>query len=361
MLLGCAACAPLAAQDLLILRDGARKTGKLQVCAGEVCRLGAESVPRAAIAWIGLATDAAQPPGTEAGDTDEVHLRGGSVERGSFVGLSLGAIAFAHRSFDRDQVAWIHLGLKTPEDRAPTGAEEAEPSTTKEPAGPPPESLPPQLPPSDEAPPSEPQKPSPPSPPPGPRGEAVTPCAPDEPLGGHVRIEARYEQTRGAYSEIHLQGHARYWFRLRPMWATRGWRDALTSVFAAEDLVYDLRSSECVDVSRPDEVCSCPARGLSGRAALETSDDSGWVRFEPLVPRLEVNLPVSVAQAGEIDGECRETGGSGGGTGIGLTPAKLTHSTTFEVTAVCHEETRFCVPSLGCEDAKGDRLPDCSA
>jgi hypothetical protein len=36
---------PLAAADLLVLRDGTRKSGQLQNCVAETCRFATENVP----------------------------------------------------------------------------------------------------------------------------------------------------------------------------------------------------------------------------------------------------------------------------------------------------------------------------
>ncbi|MEX2127254.1 MAG: hypothetical protein WD871_03310 [Xanthobacteraceae bacterium] len=107
------------ADDFLLLRDGAQKRGALSACDQSNCQIGAETVPRANIQWIGLDRDASTPPAARDPARDELHLVNQAVQSVTLTGLdsdfvhtTLGGQTFqAASSLPRASVAWIYLGL----------------------------------------------------------------------------------------------------------------------------------------------------------------------------------------------------------------------------------------------------------
>jgi hypothetical protein len=107
------------ADDVLLLKDGSQKRGYLASCDQANCRIGADSVPRANIEWIGLDREAATPPTARDPTRDELHLINRSVQSvtlngvdAGFVHTTLGGQGFrAASSLPRASVAWIYLGL----------------------------------------------------------------------------------------------------------------------------------------------------------------------------------------------------------------------------------------------------------
>lgn len=109
--------------DVLILRDGSRRTGALQACAGSQCRFAGKTIAAAEIAWIGFGGAGGKqdmPPAVADSSHDELHLADGSVATGTLEGISLGEVALADRSFDRASVSWLHFagapGMTAPQD-----------------------------------------------------------------------------------------------------------------------------------------------------------------------------------------------------------------------------------------------------
>jgi hypothetical protein len=106
------------ADDVLLLKDGSQKRGKLASCDQTHCRLGLDSVPRADIEWIGLDRDAPAPTVRDPA-RDELHLVNRSVQSvtvtgvdAGFVHTTIGGRGFsAASSLPRASVAWIYLGL----------------------------------------------------------------------------------------------------------------------------------------------------------------------------------------------------------------------------------------------------------
>ena len=86
-------------------------------CRDDACTLNGTKVARGLIAWVGLGQGDVAPPRARDPLKDEVHLLDGRVVTGEFEGLSLGGVAIADQSFDRDEVAWIHFAGPEP---APT-------------------------------------------------------------------------------------------------------------------------------------------------------------------------------------------------------------------------------------------------
>lgn len=109
---GIVAAAPLAAEDLLIRRDGGRSTGQLRACVGENCYWNGSPVPRSEIAWIALgAADGGPPPAPGNPRVDAVWSKQDGREiSAAIVGISLGAVATEAESFERAEVGWVYFG-----------------------------------------------------------------------------------------------------------------------------------------------------------------------------------------------------------------------------------------------------------
>src|SRR6187399_2463843 len=97
------------ADDTLIRRDGRRESGRLQACVADRCQWNDGSVPRAAIAWLGLG-EAGTPPPPADGTKDEVRLLDGRAVVVEIVGVSLGTVVVDGQDFDRADVRWLYFG-----------------------------------------------------------------------------------------------------------------------------------------------------------------------------------------------------------------------------------------------------------
>jgi len=97
---------PAWGEDLLILRDGSRRTGQLQACVAEVCRFNGGNLPRTEIAWIRF-QGSDSPPQVSEPARDAVFLADGSAHPGHVVGISLGEVAMEEGGFPRPSVAWV--------------------------------------------------------------------------------------------------------------------------------------------------------------------------------------------------------------------------------------------------------------
>ena len=95
--------------DLIVLQDGSRQTGTLRGCVNASCQLNEQTISQATIAWIGLSYAGNAPPSVVDPATDEIHTRDGSVESGRLVSVGPGNVVTVRHSFERTQVAWIHL------------------------------------------------------------------------------------------------------------------------------------------------------------------------------------------------------------------------------------------------------------
>ena len=96
--------------DVLMLRDGSRRSGRLQSCFDESCNLSGKRIPIETIARIvferpGLPS--ASTDKSKAQATDVVVLRDGKVHRGKFSSVDLGEVSLEEGTFDRDDVASI--------------------------------------------------------------------------------------------------------------------------------------------------------------------------------------------------------------------------------------------------------------
>src|SRR5262245_2072738 len=123
-------CLPLPgrSEEWLLLRDGGHRTGQLQSCVQDQCRLSGQTTPRSSIAWIGCTGRRDSPPAVEDPARDAVYLVDETVHVGHIVGISLGDAAMEDASYPRSSVAWVWF---------------AGPPTTGRPATPPPPPPPP--------------------------------------------------------------------------------------------------------------------------------------------------------------------------------------------------------------------------
>jgi len=129
----------IVAADVILLRDGSQKRGALSTCDPNSCRIGAESVARTSIEWIGLDRDT-PAPAVRNPERDELHLANSSVQSVTLTGVDSGSVYAtfggqgfaAASSLPRRSVAWIHLGR--PRQGATERAPDEAPTVTKPPA-----------------------------------------------------------------------------------------------------------------------------------------------------------------------------------------------------------------------------------
>jgi hypothetical protein len=261
-------------------------------------------VARGLIAWVGLgrAVDADLPTARDP-LKDEVHLTDGRVVTGAFEGLSLGGVAIADQSFDREAVAWIRFA--GPEPAAPrespspvTGV--SRPSPTPLPSAPP-TPRPPSPGPS-------PLPSTPPGPSPTPRppnGTTVQRCGAAAPLGGHI---TQTQRQRDASTDC--SGTAELWFDLVPQ-AIDTWPLALAGQFEARTIVYRLDIPGCVPTPTWSERCSAPAAQASGTRGSAGNLDRLGLYFEPKDPTLTFQtLPDEIASGVSTPITCSGRGSS---------------------------------------------------
>jgi hypothetical protein len=96
-----------AGEDLITLRDGGTKGGKVESCDTAGCLIGGSRVARAAIASIRLGRQSALNL-PDAGK-DQIQLTDGSVLNQTMTSVDAGRVASNQDSFPRDRVAWIYL------------------------------------------------------------------------------------------------------------------------------------------------------------------------------------------------------------------------------------------------------------
>ncbi|MBK5260368.1 MAG: hypothetical protein JJE51_12295 [Thermoanaerobaculia bacterium] len=123
MLLAVAVGCSASGDDLIVLKNGKRLTGKLESCLNGSCRLNDRAMPQAAIAWIGLAYGGHEPPGVKNPASDEVLTRSGAVESARLISINTSQVVTEARSYRRTDVAWIHLAQ--PLGGRPSGPESA--------------------------------------------------------------------------------------------------------------------------------------------------------------------------------------------------------------------------------------------
>ena len=116
-------------EEWLLLRDGSHRTGQLQSCVQDQCRLSGTVIPRSSIAWIGFNGRKDTPPRIEHPERDAVILLDATVHPGRIVGISLGEVTMEEAGFPRPSVAWVWFaGPPLEQPPAQTGAPPPPPS-----------------------------------------------------------------------------------------------------------------------------------------------------------------------------------------------------------------------------------------
>lgn len=339
-------------QDVLILRSDETRSGELQTCVATTCTLDSASVPRDAIAWIGLRGAEPDPPAVNDPAQDEVHLKDSSVHAGQLTFVDSGRVVTERDSYERDKVAWVYLTPpKADEQNQPDqfGAPGDEPP----PVDPPPTEDPP--PPREDGPPQR----LPPRPP-RPANDRVQPCPAERPLGGRIDVN----RTHSDLQSWQRSSHATLWFLLRPNEiVARGfpWPNILRAYYDADEVVWEVSLSACVDLPGTgpfaDEVCSCPG----GQAAGRTSLGDGYLVFHPLVPRLRVSLPPTEMDNYKLPGERVCVDGTGSGIIEGPDSSFFGYAGHIhEVDTSCEGQNHHCTAPTVCEGATGQTRIDCN-
>jgi hypothetical protein len=303
----CFAAVPARAEDVLVIRDGTRRSGTVTGCRDDGCTLDGQRVARGLIAWVGLArTPDARTPAPRDPLKDEFHLTDGRVVAGEFEGLSLGAAAIEGQSFEREDVAWIRFAgpEPTPPTPGPRNPQYVPSSPTPSPS--PSQSAPP--PPSPPAPPSSSPRPSVspsarPSPPPR-DGEPVKPCPPGAPLGGH--IVQRHRHFEPGYD---CRGGAELWFDLVPS-VPQDWPLVVGQQFEAREIEYRLDVEGCRPVATPNtSQCSAPAATKAGTRRSSGPMDALGIYFAPKDPALHFqSLPEEIRDGVGVPLTCTGAG-----------------------------------------------------
>jgi hypothetical protein len=99
----------LAANDVVVLRSGEVKSGKLVSCDSDSCTLGKTLYKRDALAWVGFGADNPAPPMVTYNSEDEVHLRNGEIYRGHLIKVDAEKVEIEGGLFERKNVSWLHV------------------------------------------------------------------------------------------------------------------------------------------------------------------------------------------------------------------------------------------------------------
>lgn len=276
----------LTAQDLLLLRDGSSRPGRLQACVEDVCQFDGSPVQRSAISCLGLGVppDAVRPAPRNP-NVDEVHLVDGTIEPGPLLGISLGEVRTETASFPRPEVRWVCLAPQAPPP-APPGR---------------------------------------PAPPPARPDGPVKPCPADKPLGGWIRLETTsIESADSLYKGCTYKIHSHLRFGLLPaaVPSLMPWPAELWPGYQPDDLVYEIRSEGCIDNPGDDKVCHAPGgerrgtvtMGRMGESFYDKKNSEGYFHFYPVEPGLAFEvLPEEISQAFSTPLHCEYPGGSSDG------------------------------------------------
>ena len=103
-------------KDLITLRDGGAKTGKVETCNTAGCLISGNQIARATIMSIGLGRQGAlnlQNP-----SQDKIQQTDGSVSMQTMTSVDASRVATNQGSFPREQVAWIYFAAKRAEEPA---------------------------------------------------------------------------------------------------------------------------------------------------------------------------------------------------------------------------------------------------
>lgn len=342
------------ATDVVLTRDGRKISGPVKSCIADRCQVGSKSVPRNTIEWIGLdVREAPKPPAIKDASSDEEHLRDGTIDSGTLIGLNLGQVVTDRTNYARADVAWIHLAAPKSEQPSAIGGSEApqpQPQPTPEPAPQPtPQPQPNNAPP----------KPKRPEPKPTPGG--MKPCPADNPLGGRVVFTNEYVQNgcRGTNRYVIRFPLVHFW--LQP--EGRPWPEQVYLGFNESRINYDVSTTGCSgETANGEEQCQAPGGRRSGtwvRAAKQLP----YIRFEPDKPQLTaINLPAEITSGFDTALVCvgphaRSGGGRGGWSGG-------THGFAIEEegNSGCanNEGNVFCVPQAGeCSRPSPDQNHQC--
>jgi hypothetical protein len=242
--------------DLLILRSGAVEKGELKSYFDNRCQLGAKSILRDQIAWIGFATGTTTPPAITDPAHDEFHLRDGTVQSGRLVAMSLTQVVTEKSSYNRSEIAWIALAIEQG---------------------------------------TQPRRSS---------GVAVEPCPADKPLWGYIEVI----YVSNPYSGHDCRGTIRTVLRF-PLVdndsSTSPWSRKLAVGFHASEISYDVSTAGCVDTPGDDLTCQATGGRRTGSLLFGKNGWSGLRRntgsdpeFYPLKPEMYFDaLPDEIQEA----------------------------------------------------------------
>lgn len=255
--------------DVLVLRDGRRKVGALELCSAGSCLLDRTSTLREDVEWIGLGRGDAAPPQS---DRNTVHLVNGEVVERELISITDDVLTTSAR-YKREEVAWIHLAAvaveEPPINRLP-------PPPSSGPTGPPPPPPPPPR--------------SSPLPPPRPGGVGTgDPCPASSPMGGYVELTQSGPDLYSAPDCLHRK-ESRMWFRLVPSPPVLPWPARWTNTFYAPSVHYRATMGPC-RVTSTDGVTCTNAGGVARHDVnLGLGGADGSITFLPLYGELRVSL-----------------------------------------------------------------------
>jgi hypothetical protein len=97
--------------DVLVRRDGASMEGEILACNKSFCALEDDSVTREELQWIGVgvAKGAAPPEPPPDPDQDSIGLYGGPLQAAPFLGISGDNVNTGRGTYPRIAVDWIYL------------------------------------------------------------------------------------------------------------------------------------------------------------------------------------------------------------------------------------------------------------
>lgn len=291
--------------DVLIMRGGERRGGRIELCSGGSCIVGTSSTPRDKIEWIGLARGDAAPPQS---DRNTVHLVSGEVLDRELISIGEDVLTTFAR-YARKDVAWIHLARVADE----------QPPINRFPPTPPPAIVDP-----------------PPPPPPPARSSPLParapargglgpgdPCPAERPMGGYLELTESGPEVYSAPECLH-RNESRMWFRLVPSPPVLPWPSRWTSSFYATSVHYRITMGPCTG---PYYEGKCENKGGTARGDLDLapSAGNGLINYMPFFGELSVSLTsakagvrtVTKCSAISASGNYSSAGESGSGASIG--------------------------------------------
>jgi hypothetical protein len=326
-------------RDVVVARDAQVHQGRLEGCNASSCRLGERSFERDALAFVGLGVESATPPPVENPGRDELHLRGGGVVHESLAQIDDERVFAGARRFERGEVAWVYLAPPR-EEPEPGGPTERPPETPPEPQQPPP-------PPED----------SPPLPTPRPPpAEPAQACPDDQPLGAWIWLRNTYQDFRPPHCRGVETQVVR--FRLEPDPGTQLPGAAIALAYSAQALEYSVSTDGCFDApeSEPYETCNAEGAHVEGTLSL-SAENLGYAKFFPLEPQLGFQYPTPPTQPFELTVQClhhptglRSEHTVDGFNGISISPGECAYPNRD-----CND---YCVAPTVCKDP-GSGPQDC--